>query len=141
VKLAPLAGLRVGLLSVADHPADLVLGSTSIAPFLGAELSLPFAGSFEGLVGFDVGLIVGYSESPAESKNGDFGSGVAFGAGVGLRYWLTDALGIAFDGRFDLRSISLDGPTLRQAPAGETITDASIGNRDLRFSIGVALRL
>jgi hypothetical protein len=141
VQLSPMAGLRLGILGVSDHPSNLILGSTSVAPFLGGELSLPLTEAFEALVALEVGLVVGYSETPSQSKNGEFGSGLSFGTGLGLRYWLTDALGIAFDGRFDLRSISLSGRSQRQAPSGEDLSNASIGNRDLRFSVGVALRL
>jgi len=141
IELAPYAGLRLNILGVADHPSSLIHGSTSIAPFVGAELRLPFAGDFEAVVGADFAFVVGYSESPSQSRDGDLASGIQFGAGLGLRFWLTDAVGVAFDGRFDLRSLDLSGSSLRQQPPGEDLEDVSVGNRDLRFSLGVAFRI
>ena len=139
IRLIPTAGLRLDILGVSQHLANLVHGSTSVAPFIGVDLRLPFARSFEAIVAVEGGLVVAYSESP--TSDGQFKNGLSFGAGLGLRYWLGAQLAIAFDARLDLRSLQLGGASTRQPVESEDLTDLKLGNRDLRLGLGLAFRL
>jgi hypothetical protein len=100
---------------------------------------MPFASSFEAIVALEGGLVLSFSESPA--RDGQFGSGLSFGAGLGLRWWLASSVAIALDGRYDVRQINLQGASERQPVAREDLRDLSLGNRDLRLGLGLAFRL
>ncbi len=139
-EVVPAAGLRIGLLSVDKHPANFVLSSSAISPFVGVGLRLPLTEMVEVTVGFDGGIVVSYSESPDTSGAGG-GSGFQFGGGLAARFWVSEMIGVALDARFDLQSVGLDGTPSRPLPPDENLDDASISTRDLRTSLGVAFRL
>jgi hypothetical protein len=139
IRLIPTLGARLDVLSVSEHLANLIHGSTSFAPYAGVDLRMPFASSFEAIVALEGGLVLSFSESPA--RDGQFGSGLSFGAGLGLRWWLASSVAIALDGRYDVRQINLQGASERQPVAREDLRDLSLGNRDLRLGLGLAFRL
>ncbi|MCC7385649.1 MAG: hypothetical protein IT384_27620 [Deltaproteobacteria bacterium] len=138
--LAPIAGLRLISLGVDAHPGDIVHGSRSWSPFLGAELRYPVSAWVELLAAVEGGFVVSYTETPV--ADGALSGGFLFGAALGARVWLADAVGIALDARFDNTAISLTGPSDRQPPPpDENLTDVSLSTRDLRVAVGLAFRI
>ncbi|MCK6550446.1 hypothetical protein L6R52_31705, partial [Myxococcota bacterium] len=139
-RLIPAAGVRLGMLSVERHPSDLLVSHTTFSPIVAVGARMPFNDVFELDVGVDGGLMLGYSESPAAS-GASFAGGFTLGGDVGARVWLSSAIAIAFDVRFDLEKASFDGrPTRIQAP-NEALENATTTNQDLRTGIGLAFRL
>lgn len=141
IELIPTAGLRIGMLNVADHLGNVVHGYTEVAPALGVGLRLPVGERFELLAAVEGGLVLSHSETPADSVDGTFSSGFLFGSDLGARFWLSGGVGIALDARFELRSISLSGPSLRQTPPREDLTNVGISSRDLKVGLGLAFRI
>ncbi|MFO0728383.1 MAG: hypothetical protein U1E65_31700 [Myxococcota bacterium] len=141
LELVPSAGMRFTLLGVSNHIANVIHGYTEIAPVLGVELRLPVGERFEALAGVEGGIVLSHSESPADLSDGSFSSGFLFGAGLGGRLWLSTGVGIALDARFDTRSMKLSGPSQRQAPVGEDLTNVGVSTTDLRVGLGVAFRI
>ena len=141
IELVPTAGLRIGMLNVADHLGNVVHGYTEVAPALGVGLRLPVGERFEFLAAVEGGLVLSHSETPADSVDGTFSSGFLFGSDLGARFWLSGGVGIALDARFELRSISLSGPSLRQTPPREDLTNVGISSRDLKVGLGLAFRI
>lgn len=141
IELVPTAGLRIGMLNVADHLGNVVHGYTEIAPALGVGLRLPVGERFEFLAAVEGGLVLSHSETPADSVDGTFSSGFLFGSDLGARFWLSGGVGLALDARFELRSISLSGPSLRQTPPREDLTNVGISSRDLKIGLGLAFRI
>jgi hypothetical protein len=140
IKLMPTAGLRFEALTVEKHPADVMHAYRALSPFLGLVIRAPFSETFEASVGIDGGFIASYNEEPV--RDGDLSSGLLFGAGLGSRIWLSRAIGVAIDGRFDLRSISLSGRSAREPPPpNEQLTDVGISTKDLQLTMGLAFRI
>lgn len=139
-RLIPAAGVRLGMLSVERHPSDLLVSHTTFSPILAVGARMPFNDVFELNLGVDGGLMLGYSESPAAS-GASFDGGFTLGGDLGARVWLSSAIAIAFDLRFDLEKASFTGrPTRIQAP-NEELENATTTNQDLRTGIGLAFRL
>lgn len=138
-ELLPNVGLRITTLSVGTHTADIILSTTAITPFIGVALRLPVTEALVATVEFDGGLVASYTEDPKDS--GDSGLGFAIGAGIGLRYWISELIGVAFATRFDLQSVAREALGSRSRPTGEDLTDPTISTKDLRASLGIAIRL
>lgn len=140
VELIPIAGLRLETLSVDKHTADVMHGNSMLAPFAGLELRLPLSDAFEASIAAEGGFVASYEETPR--SDGDLGSGLLIGGGLGAKWWMSRGIGIALDGRFDLRSIKLEGASERApGPPGENLTDVDISTRDLRVTLGLAFRI
>lgn len=140
-KLIPAVGARLSLANVAEHPGNTVLGSTALATVGGLGLRLPFNDVLEVSFAVDGGLILSYSERPFTT--GSNGAGFTIGGDLGARIWISDSVAIAFDNRFNLDQVTFEGSPTRQLPEDETgqLSNASVSIRDLRSSIGIALRL
>jgi hypothetical protein len=138
--LIPYAGVRLGVASVDQHPGNIVLGSSTMAALGGLAVRLPVNELLELNLGVDGGLVLGYTEDGATS--GANGSGVTFGGDLDVRLWVADWIAVAFDNRFTAESVTFDGQPTRQAPLGEQgqLADVTVSTKDLRSSIGVALR-
>ena len=138
-EVLPNVGLRITTLSVGTHTADIILSSTAITPFLGLSFRMPFTEALIATIDVDGGLVASYTEDPKDS--GDSGLGFQIGAGLNAKYWISDLIGIAFATRFDMQSVGRDGLGSRTRPKGENLTDPTITTKDLRASLGVAVRL
>lgn len=140
-KLIPAVGARLSMANVAEHPGNTVLGSTALATVGGLGLRLPFNDVLEVSFAVDGGLILSYSERPFTT--GSSGAGFTIGGDLGARIWISDSVAIAFDNRFNLDRVTFEGSPTRQLPEDETgqLSNASVSIRDLRSSIGIALRL
>lgn len=140
-KLIPAIGGRLSLANVTEHPGNTVLGATTFAAVGGLGLRLPFNEVLEVSVGVDGGLILSYSERPFTT--GGSAGGFTIGGDLSARIWISSAIGIAFDTRFTMDRVSFEGAPTRQLPEDETgqLNDARVSIRDLRSSIGIALRI
>lgn len=140
-EVIPMAGLRITSLGVARHPANIVLSSSSITPFVGVGVHLPLTEQLDVGLAFDGGFVVAYSEKPDMTGPGGSGGGFQLGGGLAARFWLSEYIGLAIDTRFDLQSVGLKGTPNRALPPDENLTDATVATKDLRTSIGVAFRI
>jgi hypothetical protein len=138
-ELVPMLGLRLSSVSVEENVANFVVASQSVIPFLGLALELPLTEALEARLGFEGGFVASFSEEPL--GGGELDGGFSLGGNLGLRFWLSEAIGVAVDGRYDQETIDLKGRPERQVPENEDLANASIGTQDLRASIGLALRL
>jgi hypothetical protein len=139
-KLIPAAGLKLGRVGVDRHPGDVILSSTEVAPVGGLTLRMPINEVLEIGVGVDAGPIVSFKESPSGSGS-KTKSGLTIGGDLDARIWLSSAIGIAFDTRFDYDRVSFEGAASRLPPANEPLESVSTVTKDLRTSIGIAFRL
>lgn len=139
-RVIPGAGIRYSMLNVSTHLGDIVVDATSFSPIAMLALRMPINDVLELNLGIDGGLVLGYSESPGETGV-DADGGITLGGDFKARIWLSNAVAIAFDTRFDFEKVDFTGAPSRRLPAGEDIENATITTKDLRTSVGIAFRL
>jgi hypothetical protein len=139
-RVIPGAGIRYSMLNVSTHLGDIVVDSNSFAPIAMLALRMPINDVLELNLGIDGGLVLGYSESPGETGV-EADGGIVIGGDFRARIWLSDAVAIAFDTRFDFEKVDFTGAPSRRLPAGEAIENATITTKDLRTGVGIAFRL
>jgi hypothetical protein len=140
-RLVPKVGARLSTVSVDEHPGPVLLGATSLVLLAGVGLEARLGEVVELGLGLDGGPVVLYEESPAAT--GAPGLGWAAGGDVDLRLWLTPALAVVLHNRFTYDAVPFEGAPSRRVPVGEreSLRGAQLGIRDLRASLGVALRI
>lgn len=147
-KLIPGAGIKLGRVSVDPHPGNVILSSTALAPVGALTLRMPINEVLEIGIGVGAGPIISFKESPSCSGravdttacNGAK-NGLTIGGDLNARIWLSSAVGIAFDTRFDYDRVKFDGTATRQPPPNEPLDNVTTVTKDLRSSIGIAFRL
>lgn len=137
--LVPGIGARLHTASIDAHAGPIIVDLTTVSTLLAVSATGQLTSWLELRLGAEGGLLLGVSESPARS--GDPGVGVAVGADVGLRLWLSDSLALALDNRFVYEGVDFSGEGDRAVPPGEaSLQEASLDIRDLRTALGAELR-
>ena len=140
ISLVPALGLRLSRAGVEDHPTNVVPSANLTVLFAEVGVRLPYDDNLTFELSADFGVVAGYSESPVTT--GESAGGFAFGADLGVHYWISDLLGVAFDSRFSLDRLSLSERPTRAVPANEqaNLQDANISITDLRTAVSVMFR-
>jgi hypothetical protein len=138
-KLIPGVGIKMGILNVEQQPGNLIVSSTQLAAVGAFGLRMPLNDVLELDFGIDGGPIFSFKESPASS--GASAAGFTLGGDFSARIWLSSAIGIAFDTRFDYDKLSFSGAATRTMVTSEMLESVSTITKDLRTGIGIAFRL
>ncbi len=136
----PKVGARYYSSTADAHPGPIVVDSSAITAFAGLMGRFAFNEMLELDLGFDGGMILSYEESP--KNTGSSNGGFSLGGDLNARIWLNETFAVAFDNRFSYDSVSFTGTPSRILPLNETnqLRDASLSLRDLRSSLGIAVK-
>jgi hypothetical protein len=139
VKLIPGLGMKVGILNVDQQPGNLIISANELAVIGAFLFRFPINETLELDLGVDGGPIVSYKESP--TNTGASGGGYTIGGDFQARIWLSSAIGITFDTRFDYDRVSFSGTPTRTMVTSEMLADVAAATKDLRTGVGIAFRL
>ncbi|MBI4816886.1 MAG: hypothetical protein HY791_11540 [Deltaproteobacteria bacterium] len=137
--LAASAGLRFETLTVDPNSANVIVSSQTTIPYAGLEVELELNEELSFLLSTELGLTASQAQAPVD--DGKLEGGFDFAVGGGVRYWFSEAMGLAVDGRYDAVTAKLSGTSGRQLPVGEALEDVTTSTKDLRLMVGLALRL
>lgn len=140
IELLPAVGLRVGRSSVEAHSTNVLPSATLMVVFAQVGLRLPYDENLEFEASVDFGAVASYSESPVTT--GSSGGGFGFGADLGVHYWVSERIGVAFDTRFTLDRLSFSDRPTRAVTRIEqaNLQDANVSITDVRTAASVVFR-